>query len=69
MSGRRKGRERRMKGVSVCIKISPGGQEIEFCKDEETGKHVRPGAGEGETKQVGEEGRDSHDKCPRDPGG
>lgn len=38
-------------GVSACIKILHGGHEIEFHKDEETGKHFRPGAGEGETKQ------------------
>lgn len=67
MSGRHKGGERRMKGVSVYIEISHGGHEIEFRQDEETGKQGRPGAGAGETKQGGEEGRGSNDKSPRDP--
>lgn len=43
--------EERVKGKSVCIKISHQDHEIKFHKDEETGKHFRPGAGEGETKQ------------------
>lgn len=57
-----------MKGVSACIKISHRGHEIEFHKDEETGKHFSPGAGEGETEQQGVEDKDSNDKPQTAPG-
>lgn len=52
--------------MSACIKISHRGHEIEFHKEEEAGKHFRPGAREEETKQGGLEGRDSNDKSQRD---
>jgi len=55
-----------MKGVSACIKISHRGHEIEFHKDEETGKHFSLGAGEGE--QRGVEDKDSNDKSQTAPG-
>lgn len=50
--------------MSPCIRISHGGHEIEFHEDEETGKHFRPGAGEGETKQESERER-THVANPR----
>lgn len=50
MSAGHKGRGE-WRGVSACIKILHRGREIEFHKDKETGKHFRPEAREGETKQ------------------
>ena len=57
MSVSPKGRGEGREGVSPCIKILPGGHEIEFHKDEETGKHFRPGAGERITERESERER------------